>query len=622
MKFRHKGTIVVSLLLLVALGGLSLQEYHTVEKMVRKNVGLHVGDTVAGIVGAVDENIDKRMQLVKYASDIANLDTSKDSVQDAINTKTLKDMFILVGAGYENDGSIISNDPNWVPVAGYDVRTRPWYIDSKQSRGVITTDPYPDSVTKEMVVSIAGPMKKDGDFVGAFFFDVGLQDLAGLVSGTSLDQIGYLFIITADGMVVAHPNSEMNGRNIREEIPRLKFKAGLQDITLNGVEYVAGLSPTKDNGWYIGSMIDQDKAFIDVTTTRNNIIIFTLVAFVISILVVTLLIKVMMRPLSVVNATVNEVATGEGDLTKRLPTDTDEEFAELAGGFNLWAGSLQELIIGLKSISEEIEAGAKESNKGAVNTTASMARQLEELEQLATAMNEMAAASGEVANNAQNAAAAVQKADDAALHGTEVVTHTTQSIDLLASRIDDAVKEVEVLSTATKNIDSVLQVITEIADQTNLLALNAAIEAARAGDQGRGFAVVADEVRTLARRTQDSTTEIRSMIEQLQSGAESVTMVMSDSKDVAVSTVEKAQEADKAIILIRDTIVTITDMNMQIASAAEEQSLVAEEINTNTIKIKDLADSVSEDAKQTSLAIDVQMENIESQNKVLDKFKV
>ena len=178
------------------------------------------------------------------------------------------------------------------------------------------------------------------------------------------------------------------------------------------------------------------------------------------------------------------------------------------------------------------------------------------------------------------------------------------------------------LENSTNSIASVLQVINDIADQTNLLALNAAIEAARAGDQGRGFAVVADEVRTLAQRTQQSTTEISTMIDQLQSGTVGVAEAMNLSKETVAETVEKAELANTALLRISDAINRITDMNMQIAAAAEEQSLVAEDINSNTIKIKDLSTQVVDSTNETNISMQEQSDNVGEQSKVLNTFIV
>ena len=276
----------------------------------------------------------------------------------------------------------------------------------------------------------------------------------------------------------------------------------------------------------------------------------------------------------------------------------------------------------LKATGKDILNGTEVMEQGALSSDEAMSTQLQEIELLATAMHQMATTATDVATNARNAASAAQKAEDSTQKGSDIVKSTTTSIEALSHQIEQAVKDVVVLEEAAHSIETVLQVINDIAEQTNLLALNAAIEAARAGEQGRGFAVVADEVRTLASRTQESTTEIRNMIDKLQAGTTTVSQAMKSSQSAASNTVEKASQTDEALHSIYNAIKLINDMNLQIASAANEQSTVAEEINTNTVRIKDLSISVSDQNHKTVDAIQLQTAGVREQNDILEKFKV
>lgn len=401
-----------------------------------------------------------------------------------------------------------------------------------------------------------------------------------------------------------------------------KINADTHQVIINGKPYAVSFSNVEGKNWYVGVVIDEEIAYAALSELRRSTLIFTAIALVISVFVLLFIVSVLMKPLDTLNDAIQNVASGEGDLTQRLSTNTDEEFAKLAIGFNTFTETLQKQLIQSKAIGAEILRGSESTSMTLQQSAEAMRSQLHELEQLATAMHEMATTSSDVANNAQGAASAAKVADDAAAAGTDVVTKTTKAIDTLSATIDAAVDDVKVLESATANIETVLKVINDIADQTNLLALNAAIEAARAGESGRGFAVVADEVRTLAQRTQQSTTEIRNMIEKLQSGANAVAVAMSHSKDTATSAVNQAQGANEALEKIRLAIQQISDMNIQIASAAEEQSLVAEEINNNTVKIKDLSDQVAESADEANMSMQIQTENIREQDAILNKFKV
>lgn len=215
-----------------------------------------------------------------------------------------------------------------------------------------------------------------------------------------------------------------------------------------------------------------------------------------------------------------------------------------------------------------------------------------------------------------------KRADSAVSRGVEAVGNTVESISQLSEHIDLAVVKVQELEGDTASIESILGVINEIAGQTNLLALNAAIEAARAGESGRGFAVVADEVRSLAARTQDSTSEIRDKIEKLQEGVSAVVSVMADSKKTTETTVERAETANQTNAEVRENIRKITDMNLQIASAAEEQSLVAEEMNRNTSNISSLSQQVKESAAQAADAMTNQVGQVREHERLLNQFIV
>jgi methyl-accepting chemotaxis protein len=249
-------------------------------------------------------------------------------------------------------------------------------------------------------------------------------------------------------------------------------------------------------------------------------------------------------------------------------------------------------------------------------------KQLLETEQVATAMNEMSATVNEVAQNAASAAQSAAETNLNAQEGQEVVNGAISSIYALHENIQSSADAIRKLQQETTEIGSVSEVIRGIAEQTNLLALNAAIEAARAGEQGRGFAVVADEVRTLAGRTQKSTEDINNMIERLQQGANSTVESMQDSLDEVQKSVDTGVQTGKSLEKITTSVIKINDMNLQIASAAEEQSSVAEEINRNVVKINDVAEDNAQRIGKASTAADELNRLTEELSTLISRFKL
>ncbi|EKO5123566.1 methyl-accepting chemotaxis protein [Vibrio fluvialis] len=623
MRFSQKIVAASSALLLIVILLLSIQQLSTVRSEVESLVNSSLKEMVAGVKNTITSEMTSKKALAQSMTEVLELNPEDRSyVKNVLEKPKLKSSFLAVGLGYDADGTVVENDDGWEPGADYDPRKRPWFVDAKRVGKLTVTDPYVDVSTKKTIISIGTPVYESGQFKAAMFYDLELTKLADLVNSINLFDAGYLFIVTADGTTIAHPDTKNNGQKLNTYLPQVQLKEGTQRIEIDGHPFMVNFTLVPSENWYIGAIIDESIAFAAVSDLRNSSIIYTVIGLVLSVIGLSLLIKVLMRPLGVLNDAIQDVASGQGDLTKRLSTDTDKEFAELAKGFNIFTETLQHQIKQSKAIGEEIMRGAEQTMGTVHGSAEAMRAQLQELEQLATAMHEMAVTATEVANNAQGAASAAKEADDATVEGSRVVSDTTKSIDRLSAHIEMAVEEVRGLESATANIETILKVINDIADQTNLLALNAAIEAARAGESGRGFAVVADEVRTLAQRTQQSTTEIRSMIEQLQAGASSVSVAMNESKSTAEDAVAKSQLADAALQRIRNAIQQISDMNIQIASAAEEQSLVAEEINNNTVKIKDLSTQVSESAEEANIAMQVQTENVREQDAILNKFIV
>ncbi|MBM5172287.1 methyl-accepting chemotaxis protein [Vibrio parahaemolyticus] len=623
MKFRHKVVTASSILLLITVSLLSTQQVMTIRSQTQEHINSSVKEILTSVSNTVQSEMNAKKDLARSITEIIELSPNdRTYVKDILEKPTPKSSFLAIGFGYENNGFVIENDDGWDAGPDYDPRQRPWFIAAKNKGDLVVTDPYVDASSKNVIISVGTPVKQNGQFLAGMFYDLELTTLSDLVNQVNLFDAGYLFLVTDDGTTIAHPQSKYNGEKLNSYLPQVDLNKATQHIEVDNNPYMVSLTHIPSEDWYVGAIIDETAAYSVVGELRNSAIIYSIIAVLASVIALTLLIRTLMRPLDTLNTAIKDVASGKGDLTQRLETDTDQEFSELAKNFNTFMENLQQQIIESKSISDQILTGTQITAEGARDSAGAIQTQLQELEQLATAMHEMSVTATEVANNAQGAASAAKEADQATIEGSSVVSESTQTINMLSDSIDLAVEEVQVLESATANIETILKVINDIADQTNLLALNAAIEAARAGESGRGFAVVADEVRTLAQRTQESTTEIRSMIEQLQSGASSVASAMHQSKGSAVEAVEKADLANDALQRIRDAIQRISDMNLQIASAAEEQSLVAEEINNNTVNIKDLSTQVADSANRTNEAMQSQHDNVRKQDEILNRFTV
>ncbi|MDH5230095.1 MAG: methyl-accepting chemotaxis protein [Gammaproteobacteria bacterium] len=317
-----------------------------------------------------------------------------------------------------------------------------------------------------------------------------------------------------------------------------------------------------------------------------------------------------------------DIAQGDGDLTKRLPVKGDDEIAKMSDGFNQFASKIQQLVGKIIDYMAKFDEKISRLYVVSQETQKRADTQEAETEQVAAAISEVAERVISVTNNANEAFEAAQNANEASEQGMKVVSETIDSIDSMAKGVIRAAEVIDQVGKDSDSIGTVLIVIKGIAEQTNLLALNAAIEAARAGEQGRGFAVVADEVRTLASRTQESTREIESMIEQLQSGSKEAVEVMERERERAQKTVEQASHAGTSLQTILTAVGTINRMNQQIAEASSKQKERAEEVNTRIKTIIEIAEENAAGAQQTHSAANELSEFQQDLNQLIKQFKV
>ncbi len=331
---------------------------------------------------------------------------------------------------------------------------------------------------------------------------------------------------------------------------------------------------------------------------NNQTTIIMIISIIIAVGIARFTLISITRPLARVNKMLNVVASG--NLSRKLDESGKDEFSQLSKNCNLLIDSLRNLIQGIVSRSTQLAAAAEQTSAVTTQSTTAIEEQRNQVEQAASATTEMSSTSQTVLSSANDALGEIKNADDEAERVKIISGRNRQTIEQLAGEVDSAAQVINKLQQDSAAIGSILDVIRGIAEQTNLLALNAAIEAARAGEQGRGFAVVADEVRTLASRTQESTSEIQTMIEALQQGAVKAVSVMDIGKSKASDCVNQSEEADKALETITHAVHEAFDRSSQIATAAEEQSVVAHEISENLESIVAIAEQTTNGSQQTA----------------------
>ncbi|MET0066697.1 MAG: methyl-accepting chemotaxis protein [Candidatus Thiodiazotropha sp.] len=455
------------------------------------------------------------------------------------------------------------------------------------------------------------------------------------------DDTNYFWINDMDAHIVMHPiKPELDGKDLSgftDPLGKhifLEFaavakkhgegavsyqwpKPGMKD-PVQKISYVKGFTPW---GWVIGTGIyvdDVETAFWNTALTLAGAALLILLVMMGLSIAIT---RSIVTPICHTTEALQDIAMGEGDLTRRLDESGQDEISDLSKAFNLFTTKICDIIVRVTQVSTRLATAAEQLSTTSAQTHDNISQQQSETHQVASAVTEMAATVKEIAQSADAAAGSARDADNQAQSGKQVVEDVMTAIHQLSDEMSSASEAINLLATESENIGSVSDVISGITEQTSLLALNAAIEAARAGEQGRGFAVVADEVRSLASRTQQATTEIREMIEKLQRETHNAVDVIHRSRESTHATVDKARGASETLDRIVSSVGMISDRNTQIASASEEQSAVAHEIDRSVVQISRLSEH-SEVASQQITQATAELAHLgESLREMISQFK-
>lgn len=497
--------------------------------------------------------------------------------------------------------------PDDPKLASYDPRVRPFYkAGISAPNGITRTPAYfyaKDNAT--LICTVRTLRDAQGNARGVLGIDVSLKQLTDLVKGIKIGESGYMMLVEDSGNVLVDPKAPGNNfKNLKElgaQYAALETtKSGAAEVELDGIRYMANVYPSPVLGWRFIGLIQQSEVMAKATALTWQIGGIAAILAVIFALIGAAFARMIVRPIGSVSRGLESIAQGDGDLTQNLTVQGKDETATLAGWFNQFLGSIRVLVNRIATASTDLQNASQATTQVANQMNQVAVRQREAVEMVSTAFHEMVATSNEVARSCSRAADSADTGQRRVQEGHSQIERATGNVNQLSTSLEKSAGAMAVLEQDSKNINKILDTIRGIAEQTNLLALNAAIEAARAGEQGRGFAVVADEVRALAKRTADSTGEIDQLLGNLARGTLEVTRQIEHSLELSQTSVTSISEARGSFEQIRLSVDEIRDQNLQIATAAEEQHHVAEDINRHIAQINEDAQGVERLAHSAS----------------------
>ncbi|MGY3257564.1 methyl-accepting chemotaxis protein [Pseudomonas chlororaphis] len=602
LRFSHKILLAAALIVIAAFASFTLYNDYLQRNAIREDLDnyLHeMGDVTAS---NIQTWLTGRILLIESLAQNLAIDPQSTKVASLLEQKALTSTFM---ASYLGDASgSFTIRPDAKMPDGFDPRVRPWYKGAESSSGSTLTEPYIDAATGQLIISVATASRNGGQSIGVVGGDLSLQTLIETLNALDFDGMGYAFLVSADGKILVHPDKALVMKSLSEAYPQNtpRISGDFSEIEVEGKTRIVTFTPIKglpSVNWYIGLSVDKDKAFSMLSEFRASAIIATVIAVAIIIALLGMLIRVLMQPLHVMTRAMQDIADGEGDLTRRLTIQNQDEFGILGTAFNRFVerihGSIREVSSATEHVNEVALRVVSASNSSMLNSDEQASR----TNSVAAAINQLGAAAQEIARNAAQASQQASDARSLAEDGQQVVDRSILAMNQLSDMISASSNNIETLNSKTVNIGQILEVITSISQQTNLLALNAAIEAARAGEAGRGFAVVADEVRNLAHRTQESAQQVQTMIEELQVGARESVSTMSNSQRHSQDSVEIANQAGERLNSVTQRIGEIDGMNQSVATATEEQTSVVESINMDITEINTLNQEGVENLQST-----------------------
>lgn len=492
--------------------------------------------------------------------------------------------------------------------SNYDPRQRPWFKAALATPGkTLRTAAYYYAPKDAVYVSIVRSIDTQlGSNSGVISIDVSLKQLTETVKQLKLGESGYLMLVEQGGKVLVDPKQpENNFKNLKEigegYAQLASVESGPVEVEINGERYMANIWPSEQLGWNFIGLIKKDEVMNSATRLVWLIAAIAVISSGIFAIIGTVFASLIVSPIRNVADGLQGIAQGEGDLTQSLHVRGRDETAQLARWFNQFLAAIRSLILSIGEAATKILTTSDRSTQVSSEMADIATRQREAVDMVSTAFHEMVATANEVARSCSKAAASADNGQLQAREGQQQIDAAVTSVDHLSQELELSAQSMQRLERDSNDIQSILSTIRSIAEQTNLLALNAAIEAARAGEQGRGFAVVADEVRALAKRTADSTAEIDGLLGGLSKRTSAVTQQMHASLEMSQKSVNCISQARSSFGQIRESVDVIRDMNTQIATAAEQQHQVAEEINRHISLIHGEAQRVAELADTAQL---------------------